>query len=204
MASEVDICNTALSHIGQDANVTSIDPPDSTAEADHCSRWYPIARDALLESHAWNFATRRIQLAEVTNDLVSWRFAYAWPDDCLRPLCVLLPQATDDTKGQDFVVETNEDGDKIIYSNTEDAVLKFIIRVTDTTKFSPLVVMAVSRLLASYLCGPITKNMKDAATQREFYEKVDLPNARASDANGQKNNAYGQKHRPEFLSIRQT
>ena len=34
MASEVDICNLALSHFGQDTKIDAIDPPDGSAEAE--------------------------------------------------------------------------------------------------------------------------------------------------------------------------
>ena len=64
MASEVDICNLALSHLGDNATVASIDPPEGSAQAEHCSRFYPIARDTLLEMHNWNFSTRRAVLAQ--------------------------------------------------------------------------------------------------------------------------------------------
>ena len=63
MASEVEICNLALSHLGDTATVASSDPPEGSAQAEHCARFYPIARDALLEMQNWKFATRRATLA---------------------------------------------------------------------------------------------------------------------------------------------
>ena len=56
MASVVDICNLALAHIGDDATVSSIDPPEGSAQAEHCKRFYAIARDTMLQMHNWNFA----------------------------------------------------------------------------------------------------------------------------------------------------
>jgi hypothetical protein len=44
MASAVDIANTALSHIGADAVVTSLSPLDGSVEAGHCARFLPSAR----------------------------------------------------------------------------------------------------------------------------------------------------------------
>ena len=37
-----------LGHIGDAATVSSINPPEGSAQAEHCARFYPIARDALL------------------------------------------------------------------------------------------------------------------------------------------------------------
>ena len=34
MVSKTDICNLALSHFGQAADISSIDPPDGSAEAE--------------------------------------------------------------------------------------------------------------------------------------------------------------------------
>ena len=70
MSSVIDICNLALSHLGDTATVASIDPPEGSAQAEHCSRFYPVARDAMLELFNWKFATRRATLALLTAD--SW------------------------------------------------------------------------------------------------------------------------------------
>jgi hypothetical protein len=68
VASEVDICNLALGHIGDSATVSSINPPEGSAQAEHCSRFYPIARDSLLEMHNWGFATKRTNLALLSSE----------------------------------------------------------------------------------------------------------------------------------------
>lgn len=64
--SEVTICNLALSHLGDTAQVTSIRPPDSSRQAQLCAQFYGPARNALLEMAAWGFATRRAVLARLT------------------------------------------------------------------------------------------------------------------------------------------
>ena len=84
MASEVDICNLALARLGDNATVASIDPPEGSAQAEHCARFYAIARDSLLEMHAWKFATRRVQLAKLTVPSWDWSFAYAEPTGALQ------------------------------------------------------------------------------------------------------------------------
>ncbi len=185
MASEVNICNLALAHLGDLANVVSISPPEGSAQADHCAQFYPVARDAMLEMHAWGFATKRIALATLglgDDQPASWLYAYALPSDCIRPLAILLPSSLDDTDTQDFEQEVKIDGTKLIYSNTADATLRYISKITDSTKFTPLFVMALSYLLASYLSGPVTKDVKI----KEFMFKLALasiPSATGSDAN---------------------
>jgi hypothetical protein len=175
MASEVDISNLALGHLGDNATVASLEPPEGSAQAEHCARFYPIARDSLLEMHHWNFATKRVQLAALDNPWPQWQHAYAKPADCLNIISVIDPEAPDDyatitgynpnrtpllgsfVVPQRYVVETNEAGAGVILTNQEDAVLRYTAQVTDTTKFSPLFVMALTHHLASMLAGPILK-----------------------------------------------
>lgn len=102
--SEVTICNLALSHLGDTANVQSIAPPDSSVQAQLCSRFYYVARNALLEMANWGFATRRVTLAQVTNPTLDsngdgpWQYAYAVPSDMLNALAVVPAGAPDDVE----------------------------------------------------------------------------------------------------------
>ena len=198
MASKVDIWNLALSHIGHRAVIA--DPDEATAEANHCRRFYPFALKVALERFAWSFATRRVALAEVTNPVDHWMFAYALPNLCIAARAVLLPESTDDSKEQDFAIESAEDGSPILYTNVEDAVLKYTALVTDTNRFTPMFAMTVSYDLASMLCGPIPKDPKlkksmfDAAMQYTVF-------AEASDANASKSSSYA-NNIPNHLAVR--
>jgi hypothetical protein len=97
VSSEVDICNMALGHLGDDATVASLDPPEGSAQAEHCARFYPMARDAMLDAHKWGFATRRASLALLSETPPSpWRYAYAQPADALNLISMLAPDAADD------------------------------------------------------------------------------------------------------------
>lgn len=178
MASEVDLCNLALSHLGDDATIASIDPPEGSAQSEHCARWYPIARNSLLEMYDWGFATTRAILAEVDNPFQQWQHAYARPQDCLKILAILpegaangwpggvgvtgLGYAVGDRLGgiqvaQPYKTETDAAGNPIILTPTANAVIQYTRLVTDTSKFPPLFVDALARYLASYLAGPILK-----------------------------------------------
>lgn len=203
MASAVSICNLALSHIGDRANVQSISPPDASIQAEKCAQFYPIARDVLLEGHAWSFNTTRRTLAEVPNPLASWAFAYAMPPGCVKPLAVLPPETTDDSLTQPFIHESDEDGNAVLYTNQEAAVLKYQIRVADTTKFSPLFVTCLSWLLASYLAGPILKGKTGAAAARNALERfgVEFASATASNANASNEDTY-RRHKPQWIADR--
>ena len=86
----VDICNLALGYLGDVATVASIDPPDGSAQADHCARFYPMALALMLDAHDWNFATKRSALAVLTTPYADWwQFAYAVPGDAARILTII-------------------------------------------------------------------------------------------------------------------
>lgn len=164
MASEIEVCNLALGHLGDDATVASIDPPEGSAQAEHCARFYPIARDTLLQSHGWNFATRRIQLAQMSAVPYGWAYAYARPDGALDVFDIQFPETMDYAQqSYPFVCESDADGNEVIYTDVENAVARYIVQVTDTTKFPPLFTLALSWQLASLLAGPILKGDAGAA-----------------------------------------
>ena len=194
MATEIDICNLALAHLGDDATIASIKPPEGSAQAENAARFYPIARNALLETHTWNFASKRVALATTTNTLEQWEYAYVAPADMMTPLAIISPTAQNDystrmssgdTPGgitsnysptivaghytpQQFAVEGI-----YIYSNQENALLRYQSIVTDPSKFSPLFVITLSWHLASMLAGPIIKGdqgMKQAKRCAEMMQ----------------------------------
>lgn len=205
MASEVDIVNLALAHLGDVANVASISPPDTSAQAGHCARFYPIARDTLLEQHNWGFATKRVSLALLSQTVSSWAYTYSGPSDVLNYIAIYDPNASDDWASnvqqqntingtasgqgvytpQPFEVETDNTGADLIYTNQANAFLHYTGLITDTTKFSPNFVTALSFMLASFLAGPVIKGSDGRAVAKEMLGafKLFMGEAKDSDAN---------------------
>lgn len=188
MPSEVDICNLALAHLGDVANVSSLDPPEGSAQAAHCARFYPIARDALLEVHNWKFITRRATLAQLAVDSFNWAYAYAEPAGALRVVSVLPSTAMATAEGEKFETMGDNDGNSLVLTDLAGATALYTVRVSDTTKFPPLVVDALARLLAAYLAGPVLKGeagIAEAKAQMQLF-RASLSLATASDANQRK------------------
>ena len=175
MASEIDICNLALSHLGDTATIASLDPPEGSAQAEHCARFYPIARDSMLEMHAWGLLPAARGWPLLASGWPEWNYAYAQPADALNIIAILPPSSSDDYSTgipdsaggpyvpQPFSCEINEAGASVIYSDQADAVLRYSSTVSDPTRFSPLFTMALSWHLASMLAGPIIKGDAGAA-----------------------------------------
>lgn len=192
MASEVDICNLALACLGDAATVASINPPEGSVQAEYCARFYPIARDALLEMHPWGFATRCVPLAALDMSRPEWRFAYAQPSDAIKIVAVLAPDAVTLQAGigdaQPFSRETGFAGAGMILTNQAGARALYVASVKDTTRFSPLFVQALTWHLASMLAGPLLKGEAGAAESKRCVGVMQgyLSLATVSDANQRK------------------
>jgi hypothetical protein len=189
MASAVDIANTALSHIGADAVVTSLSPLDGSVEAGHCARFLPIARQAVLSAeYSWAFARKRVVLAELTNDSTEWAYKYQVPSDCLRTRKVLAHDVADTPERGTAKYEREGDA---LYTNQPEATLIYTRDVTDTTRYPADFVSALGMILAGYLAGPIIKGADGArlggAWATRGYDA--MRSAAANDANASKDTA---------------
>ncbi len=188
MASSIDIVNIALAHLGDDATVSSIDPPEGSPQAEHAARFYPVALATLLESHNWKFATRRASLALLDVDTFNWTYAYAEPSGATRIISILPGTAMSTDEGEPFETMGDDSGNALIYTDLEDATAIYTVSVTDTTKFSPLFVDALSRLLAAYLAGPVIKGdagKAESKAQMQFFRAA-LAAAVSADSNQRK------------------
>jgi hypothetical protein len=222
MASDVDISNTALGHLGARAQISAISPPDGTVEAGYCARFYPIARREMIEAHPWPFATTRVTLAEVANPSTVWAYAYALPSDCIKPLRVLalttletanlnwwpIDQYTNEWNWARYADLFTERGsadfevqDGTILTNEPEAVMLYRRDVTDTSKFTPMFVSSLGMLLAGYLAGPIIKGLDGARTGAQWrqaaYEAAAKSAASAANASAERAD-----HIPSHLAAR--
>lgn len=195
---EIDICNLALAHIGDSAKITSLDPLDGSAQATHCARFYPIARDALLETRQWSFALKRATLQALLaedSDATEWDYAYMHPNDVLSILSVQPDDATDDyvqpslpvgfpvstiSQGTSsfsnvsapYSVEVDSRGRKVIYTDLESASIRYVAKVTDTRRYPQTFRLALSWKLASMLAGPIIKGEAGAMESKRCLQMM--------------------------------
>ncbi len=184
MATDVDVSNMAVSLLGADAAVVSLNPPDGSAEAGHCKRFYALARRQALEIAGFSWTKKRAALATVTNPSDVWAYAYQLPGDCITPLRVLQKnffnnptldycttrlvtadelRVLTEAMGAEFQIE----GDTLL-TNEPEAVLVYTRDVADLTRASAAFVSGLSYLLASFIAGPIIKGKEGAAAGREL------------------------------------
>lgn len=215
MASEVTICNTALGYLGDTAEIASLNEASTQAQLCkkfyapardallEMAAWgFATTRAALAEidgswqkqwQHAYAMPNNVMNvLAVLPSDApgdtevnisswpgvngpvgASWPLGYAPVPGAI----VYTPQP--------YTIELGPDGTEIILTNQESALLRYTMSVTNTTLFSPLFTLALGRLLASMLAGPILKGDAGAAEATRQYKifQVIEAQAEASDAN---------------------
>lgn len=204
MASPVDICNIALAHLGDAGNVASIDPPEASTQARYCARFYPLARDEVLESHTWRFNTRRKALNSVILPATvegEWAYAYALPADCLRPFAVYVPGVTEVGKTEDYVIEAADDGSQVLYTDAAGAYLKYVVSVTDASRFPPSVVSLVAARLAVHLANPITRSDEKLKFAEGLFERA-KSRAEALDGDTQSSEDWRSGFEPPWVAAR--
>ena len=182
MASEKDICNMALRRLGQFAEMTSLTEDSDFAVLSQSA--YPLVRDSLLERHAWNFATTRSRLAQISKPDCSWPYTYLVPQDCIRVLAIGETHDKEFTKKYLWQIEVEGDT-QVVYTDCPNAVMKYIKRQTVTDLFSPMFTDALAWLLAVELAGPVVKGEQSIKVARSLLGQANLVLTQAvnSDAN---------------------
>lgn len=206
---EVDLCNLALSQIGETGRVTSLAPPTGP-HADLCARFFPIARDSVLERRQWSAASRRKTLMQLESDSNAWTYCYLLPGDVAKIVDVLPVEAVDDYAWFDdpglqsppysmtpylgrtfgtgvrpmvqFSQEQRSDGTRVIYTDLPNAAIRYIASVPDVRRFSKQLQMAVAWSLSGMLVGAIVKGEEGAAQARSAAQMMEFYLAQAATA----------------------
>lgn len=202
MTTVVDICNLALARIGDEATVSSIDPPEGSAQATHCARFYPMARDTLLDAYNWVFTVTRTSLNQLSAAPASgWLYAFVPPANSLGIIAMFLPGAVNDNNPQPFSLETLSDGTEVIYTNFLSPVCLFNKRATDPSVFPPLFVEALVWQVAGNLAGPVIKGSEGMKAAQQCYGMAAsyLVKAMTNDAQQRKVTI---PHVPSFMDVR--
>lgn len=202
MQAIVDICNTALSYLGGDANIASIDPPEASVEAEKCALLFPKCRDLTLQSHDWGFASGRVVLSQLDRTRAGWLYVYAAPSDMIEPRAVLPDGWQRDDEPTPFTVEIGSDTTKLILTDVNPATLRYTRQITNPALFTPLFCDAVAWLLASRLAGSLLKGEAGRTATKECYQmfRFMLGTSSAADANAQHQPAPAL---PDWIEARQ-
>lgn len=154
MASNIEICNLALSYLGQGPITNLMSPQNATEQL--CELHFDPCRDAVLEAHDWTFAISRLVLT--TPDLTppEWGFAYRFqlPTNLLRVIWAGRQQDENVYDTFDWRVEND-----YLVTDANPVWIRYVQVVEDSSKFSPLFVQALACRLAMEMCVSITENV---------------------------------------------
>lgn len=192
MASEVEICNMALSKI-RAGSINSLS--EASAQAQQCSLWYPICRDFLLQDSPWGFARKTVALAVLAEeDVFNWVYVYQYPTDCLHIERLILNFEeftaidgaqrtrhfediyTPDLNAQVKYEVQNIEGvkGKVILANEPDLRALYRFRVTDPNKYSPALIETLAAYLASKLAVPIVGADAGRSLRKDAFDEYQM------------------------------
>ena len=186
---KTQICNLALSHIGVTKNISNVDTENSV-DAEQCRQFFPIALKESLEECRFSVAQNTKSLELITEEpLEEWDYAYRYPADCLFVDSILRDN---DYNGLSYTNRTNaikEDGlydveyivsyfngDKVIFTNQENARIRYTKNVDIGAKFSAKFEIGLSYLLALYIAPTVSKGRQgnyEARLMRMYKMKME-------------------------------
>lgn len=182
--SKTQIGNMALSNLGAKANIESFS--EASKEARAISLWYDHSRITTLEDFNWNFATKRATLTSHSEIPPAgiWGFRYQYPADCLvarylqNPEYVAssrtiwdIPQVVVEPDSIPFQIEMSSNGEtKTILTDLEGAVLVYTFDQQDTTHMPRNFAIALSFMLAYFICIPITGRADLKEAMGRYYQ----------------------------------
>jgi hypothetical protein len=174
--SDVQICNIALTRLGNERVLTAL--TQANKEGRLCALHYPLARDAVLAAHPWNFAVRRVDLAlEDATPPFEYTYRYPLPSDCLKVI-----RTEDEAAGfsDDYRIESVASG-LVLLSENSVVAIEYIARIEDVALFSPLFVDVLAQRIAAELAPAFADSQSMAQQLWQIYE-AKLREARSVDA----------------------
>jgi hypothetical protein len=171
-SSAVQICSNALLLLGAQT-INAFNEENDRAKL--ASNLWENCRDAVLRSHPWNCAVKRVALAaDVDAPAFEWTAQFTLPGDFLRLLSI-------GEEGE--IIAFQLEAGKILCD--EDPVnLRYLFRNENVTSWDSLLVEAMTAYMAMTMAYPITKSASVQETMAKLYE-FKLRQARAVD--GQEN-----------------
>lgn len=171
MASKVEIYNLAISHLGIGKTIVSVD--EDSVEATILNRFYNVTVEQVLRDFDWPFATKEVSLGLLgENPNGRWAYNYQYPSDCLKARKIVNEIMRQDTRETriPYKILFSDTGGKSIYTDKENAILEYTVKITDPARFDSDFVLALSYLLGGNAAPGISGG--DDFKNRDFCIKM--------------------------------
>lgn len=200
MASQTEICNLALSHLGVAKPIANLES-EKTAEAAACRTFYDITRRRMFRDFPWPFARRVVALGlveETPND--DWSYSYRYPSGVIKIRKIFSGIRNDTAKSKTkYILASDSDGN-LIWTDLNPASALTISDITNPQFYPDDFVMAFSFLLAFYI-GPRVMDGDPANLRRDALAAYNQEISRAS-SNAHNEEAPDLVPDSEFIKIR--
>lgn len=180
-AGKLDIFNMALGFAGQR---TIASQNENTPEAIQCGLFWDRARRSALQDFPYNFAARRIRLAEkaVPEGYENqWPVCYGLPAGCLKVIRICDSTTGGCGNPLPFCIR-NIGQETVILTSVKQAFADCVVDVPETALWSELFVMAMARKLACLIAVPLLKNNPQKVQELEQLYQQAIPLANGQDA----------------------
>jgi hypothetical protein len=183
MVSKIDIANRALNNVGR-AAITAL------SEVTLLEDTYDIQRRALLESHPWNFASKRASLnKQTTEPIFTWTNQYTLPSDFIRlvmteeeeenaplgdPLFngfLTISFSSSFAKADDYRIEDSTEG-KILLSNDDVKRIIYIFDQEDSQRFSATFVTLLAKAIGATMAYKLTGSRTLANDEKQDFQEL--------------------------------
>lgn len=155
MATEVGICNSGLSKLGNN-RINSL--TEGTPAANLCLEQYDKLRDELLRGHDWNFAASRVKLAQLSaTPAFGYDYQYALPSDWMRTIGV-YPDDEGAVYLTDYATESTAGEGRVLLTDYTDVYMRYVRKVEDPNVMDPAFREALAWRLAVELAVPLAKS----------------------------------------------
>lgn len=156
MATQVGICNLALSHLGISKEIGNLET-DRSEERAACWRYYDEALKNMLRDYPWPFTTAIATLALVTtNPNTEWSYSYRYPIDCLSVRRVLSGIRNDTRQSKVSYKIAQDSGGRLIFTDQENAEIEYTINADNPEFYPPDFTLAFSFYLAFLIAPRVT------------------------------------------------
>ena len=193
-ASETEVANLALSHIGS-PNITSLTERDNES-AREIRRVFPASRRYIASKHKWNCMTRRVVAAQISiGPVFGWEFQYQLPADYITMVSL---NGNDAEQYSDY---WDIEGRRLLTS-ADVANIRYIADVVNVTEWSAGFVQCVALHIAAQIATPIRQDDRKAAQLEARLEDRVLPDARKTDANERRRRPIDTTRGSQYLRSR--
>lgn len=182
MASQVDICNYAMTILGEQP-ITSL--LDNTPRARALNAVYATELQAELTSHWWNFSIKRVQLPALTTaPLYQFKYAYQLPPDFCGIIDVgnMFPSVDlSDYIGSDDSQWAIE-GQNLVCNYGPPMYLRYTSNAITEGQWDSAFVRAFAAKLAATVAEMLTQNTTKCQKAQAQYDKALLMAIRSNSA----------------------